>query len=109
MHRHLQERHPRNAVAADELKKFSEAVVISEEEETKMGIPAEKQGRSMAYDSYDARRMNCLPTIHNVQEDSPRRLSRQVPFSSSSTPPPPFHLPTSYNNSSRNEYIDPFN
>jgi len=88
MLRHIQERHPRNAVAADDLNKFRETVTITEEEETKKGIPG-KQGRSViAYDSYDARRMNHLPTVHNIQEDSPRR-PRQAPFS----PPQPFHLP----------------
>jgi len=92
MLRHIQERHPRNAVAADDLNKFRETVTITitEEEETKMGIP-EKQGRSViAYDSYDARRMNHLPTVQNIQEDSPRR-PRQAPFSH--VPPQPFHLP----------------
>lgn len=105
---HVKERHPRNAVVADELHKFRETITISEEEETKMGIPADKQGQSVR--AYESHRMNDLSTVRNIQEDSPRR-PRQTPFSS--VPPQPFHLPIpplfhSQYNSSFNDPTDPF-
>jgi hypothetical protein len=77
MQRHLQERHPsweHNVTQGKDLNDFRDRILITNEEETKLGIPEDHQGRStVAEDAYHARHMHNLPTTHDGRGDSPRR------------------------------------
>jgi len=94
MHRHLQERHPSwetNIAPSRNLHEFRNRITITNEEEAKLGIPEEYQGRSVVAEAaYDARRSQHLPSTRNVHGDSPRR-PRHAHFRD--TTPLPFSLP----------------
>jgi hypothetical protein len=88
--RHLMERHPswETTVIASEFKTFRDAISISVEEESKLGIPEELHGQSAAAsEAYDARRMSSLPTIRDLHGDSPQRTRNSTVSRHSSWPP----------------------
>ena len=61
---------------------FQNAITIINEEETKMGIPQNYQGRSaIAQEVYDVCHLNELPTIRDTHSDSPRKPRRTPPSS----------------------------
>jgi hypothetical protein len=90
--RHLQERHPswETNMSATEFKTFSDNILISSDEETRLGISENLHGCSIVMSEvYDNRRMNALPTVRDIRGDSPRRTRQSVPIY---TVPPPFTL-----------------
>ena len=96
MRRHLQERHPSwetNIAPGRNLHEFCTKITITNEEEARLGIPEEYQGRSVvAQAAYDACRSQHLPSTRDIHGDSPRR-PRHARFRDTS--PLPFSL--SYN------------
>ena len=71
------------AVPGSVLMEFRNAITITNEEETKMGIPENYQGRSaIAQEVYDVRRLHQLPTIRDTHGDSPGLKPRRTPPSS---------------------------
>jgi len=61
---------------------FQNAITITNEEETKMGVPQNYQGCSaIAQEVYDVRRLKQLPTIHDTHGDPPHKPRRTPPSS----------------------------
>jgi len=56
-----------------------------------LGIPEDHQGRSVAQDAYDLRRLHHFPTVRDTHGDSPQR-PRRTPFASTHISPVPFSL-----------------
>lgn len=102
IHQHLQEWHGSWEQRGD-YTKFREKITISSVEEERLGIPDDLVGRSvMRHLNYDAAHMDCLPTIHDLHGESPRRARNTQPIYNPATVP--FALPAHvYYNS----YIQP--
>ena len=97
MSRHLQERHRSWEATStpSEVDSIRNTITISDEEETKLGIPETLRGRFIqviASEVYDNSRMGTPPAIRDLHGDSPRRF-RHAPIVSTYQPPPPFILP----------------
>jgi hypothetical protein len=91
IHRHLQERHGSWEQRSDHTK-FREKITISPAEEERLGIPDDLVGRSvMRHLTYDAARMDRLPTIQDLHGESPRRARHTQ--SIYNVAPVPFGLP----------------
>jgi len=76
-----------------EVNDFSGKISITNEEETKLGIPEESQGHSVvALEAYDARRSHSVLPIHDSHGDSPRRPRRTTPVQHPYPPPPSLHI-----------------
>ena len=97
---HLQAQHPSweaNVLQGRELQEFRDKIAIANEEETKLGIPEDRQGwyRPGVSDLSDMRHANplLLPSIRDGHGESPQR-SRQT-----RSPPriPPIRLPVFLN------------
>jgi len=69
IHQHLQERH-----ASWERRGDYNKITILPEEEERLAIPENHVGNSaIAQLTHDVRHMNCLPTVHDLHDDSPQR------------------------------------
>ena len=82
MRHHLQEQHPSWESNTDslEVQDFSGKISITNEEETKLGIPEKSHGRCVvAINAYNMRRSHSLPHIHNSHGESPRRPHYTMP------------------------------
>ena len=100
MHQHLQAQHPaweNNVLDGRELQEFQEKITISQEEETRLGIPDDRRGLRIV--NADVRHANplFLPSIRNERGDSPRRPRQETFPSHSQLPVPPIQLPTQLN------------
>jgi hypothetical protein len=90
IHWHLQERHGSWEQRSDHTK-FREKITISPVEEERLGIPDDLVGCSVTrHLNYDAARMDCLPTIHDLHDESPRQARTQLIYNPA---PVPFALP----------------
>ena len=68
-------------------------ITISDEEETKLGIPETLRGHSViAGEVYDNSRLGTPPAIRDLHGDSPRWIRHTPMVSPSRQPPPPFTL-----------------
>jgi hypothetical protein len=108
--RHLQERHPtweRNVTQGKDLNDFRDRILITNEEEAKLGILEDHQGMSaVAQDAYHARRMQSLSSIHDGHGDSPWR-PRYTRFTNTS--PLPFSLSPHRERASSTQMSDSYN
>jgi len=109
IHRHLQERHPsweRNLITgAKELQEFRDRITMTNEEESRLNIPEEKQGWSAVIyaDVHDQRHLNQIPSVRDSRTDSPQRprpsqrssAFRVIPPISFLIPPRPNYTSTS--------------